>query len=393
MAATLQHTLKTCLNQRWQGNFEIVISDNSTEDNREVYRFCQTVQDERVKYYKTPRDLRLNRSFEYAFLQTRGEYILSIGSDDALLPWTLEVWNQVISLCPEEEVFMWDRGFYAWPGFNGGQQHQFIIPRKYRKGDFCPAYVEPIKYLSWAMEKPTSMYVLPMLYINSGFKRSFMQTLLRDTGRLWDGMCQDIYMGVIVSVIKKRIVRIQYPLTIAGMSSGSVGAMSNLPVTDQTKSLETAGRELKENNVGGFSKSQMEALAPENGTDVTSLYNSILRAVNRGLIPVHYLVDVFDWKTWFMNCYRTLSKADIYFDRKIHQMRFTAMKHGEEFLKWFDKNIYADALEPVIFVEQDKNVKAYEEYDNESGIVADASRYGVQNSYDASLLFEKLSGL
>ena len=392
-AATLQHTLKTCLNQRWQGDFEVVISDNSTEGNQEVYRFCQTLQDNRVKYYRTPRDLRLNRSFEYAFLQTRGEYVLSIGSDDALLPWTLEVWNQVIADCPEEEVFLWDRGFYAWPGFNGGQQHQFSIPGKYRKGAYHTESIEPIQYLSWAMEKPAVMYALPMLYINSGFKRSFMQTLLRDTGRLWDGMCQDIYMGVIVSVIKGRIVKINYPLTIAGMSTGSVGAMSTLPMTDQAKSAVAAGRELKENNVGGFSRSQVETLAPENGSDVTSLYNSILRAVNRGLIPGHYLVDVFDWKTWFMNCYHAMNKADIYFDRKLHQMRFTAMKHGEEFLKWFDENIYAEALTPVVFIEPDKNKKTYQEFDNESGMNVDASRYGVHNSYEASLLFEKLSGL
>lgn len=392
-AGTLQHTLKTCLNQRWKGDFEIVISDNSTEGNNEVYQFCQTLQDKRIKYYKTPRDLRLNRSFEYAFLQTRGEYVLSIGSDDALLPWTLEVWDQVIRDYPEEEIFAWDRGFYAWPGFNGGQQHQFTIPGKYQQGKYNAEYVEPIQFLGWAMEKPNAMYLLPMLYINSGFKRSFMQTLLNDTGRLWDGICQDIYMGVIVSVIKEKIVKIHYPLSIAGMSSGSVGAIANLPVTDQAKGITAAGRELKENNVGGFSKSQIETLMPELGSDVTSLYNSILRAVNRGLIPKHYLSDVFDWKTWFMNSYQVMKKEDIYFDKKIHQMRFAAMKHGEEFLKWFDETIYEEALKPEILPERDKMAKTYREYDNERGITLDASKHGVHNSYDASLLFERLTGL
>lgn len=392
-AGTLQHTLKTCLNQRWQGDYEIVISDNSTEGNNEVYQFCQTLQDKRIKYYKTPRDLRLNHSFEYAFLQTRGEYVLSIGSDDALLPWTLEVWDQVIRDYPEEEIFAWDRGFYAWPGFNGGQQHQFTVPGKYQKGKYNAEYVEPIQFLGWAMEKPNAMYLLPMLYINSGFKRSFMQTLLNDTGRLWDGICQDIYMGVIVSVIKEKIVKIHYPLSIAGMSSGSVGAIANLPVTDQAKGITAAGRELKENNVGGFSKSQIETLMPELGSDVTSLYNSILRAVNRGLIPRHYLSDVFDWKTWFMNSYQVMKKEDIYYDRKIHQMRFAAMKHGEEFLKWFDETIYEEALKPEILPERDKMAKTYREYDNERGITLDASKHGVHNSYDASLLFERLTKL
>lgn len=392
-ASTLRHTLKTCLNQRWQGEFEIVISDNSEEGNTEVYHFCQTLQNERIKYYRTPRDLRLNRSFEYAFLQTRGEYVLSIGSDDALLPWTLEVWDQVLQEYPDDEVFLWDRGFYAWPGFNGGQQHQFSIPGKYQKGKYNADYVEPIQYLGWAMEMPSAMYLLPMLYINSGFKRSFMFTLLKDTGRLWDGICQDIYMGVIVSVIKERVVKINYPLSIAGMSSSSVGAMSTLPVTDQARSESVIGRELKENNVGSFSRSQLETLVPENGSDVTSLYNSILRAVSRGLIPGHYLVDVFDWKKWFMNIYHGMNKADAYFDKKLQQMRFAAMKQGEEFLKWFDENILAEALEPVVFVQPERNARTYQEYDNDKGITVDASRYGVSNSFDASLLFENITQL
>lgn len=392
-AGTLQHTLKTCLNQRWKGDFEIVISDNSTEGNNEVCQFCQTLQDKRIKYYKTPRDLRLNRSFEYAFLQTRGEYVLSVGSDDALLPWTLEVWDQVIRDYPEEEIFAWDRGFYAWPGFNGGQQHQFTVPGKYKRGKYHAEYVEPIQYLSWAMDSSGMMYLLPMLYINSGFRRSFMQTLLNDTGRLWDGICQDIYMGVIVSVIKEKIVKIHYPLSIAGMSNGSVGAIANLPVTDQAKGITAAGRELKENNVGGFSKSQIETLMPELGSDVTSLYNSILRAVSRGLIPRHYLSDVFDWKKWFMNSYQVMNKEDIYFDKKIHQMRFAAMKHGEEFLNWFDETIYGEALKPEILPERDKTIKTYQEYDNERGMTLDASKYGVYNSYEASLLFERMTGL
>lgn len=330
--------------------------------------------------------------FQYLH-ETRGEYVFSIGSDDALLPWTLEVWDQVIRDYPEEEIFLWDRGFYAWPGFNRGQQHQFTVPGKYQKGKYNAEYVEPIQYLSWAMDNPGLMYLLPTLYINSGFKRSFMQTLLNDTGRLWDGICQDIYMGVIVSVIKEKIVRIHYPLSIAGMSSGSVGALANLPTTDQAKSMTVMGRELKENNVGGFSKSQIETLIPELGSDVTSLYNSILRAVNRGLIPKHYLSDVFDWKTWFLNSYKVMNKGDIYFDKKIHQMRFAAMKHGEEFLKWFDETIFEDALEPAIIRELDITTKTYREYNNESGMTLDASKYGVQNSYEASLLFERMTGL
>lgn len=63
-----------------------------------------------------------------------------------------------------------------------------------------------------------------MLYINSGFKRSYMKTLLEKTGRLWDGICQDIYMSIVNILINDHILNIRYPLTIAGMTGRSIGA-------------------------------------------------------------------------------------------------------------------------------------------------------------------------
>lgn len=94
-----------------------------------------------------------------------------------------------------------------------------------------------------------------------------------------------------------------------------------------------------------------------------------------------------------MNSYKVMNKEDIYFDKKIHQMRFAAMKHGEEFLKWFDETIYEEALKPEILPERDKTIKTYREYNDERGMMLDASKYGVHNSYEASLLFEKMTGL
>lgn len=60
------------------------------------------------------------------------------------------------------------------------------------------------------------------------------------------------------------------------------------------------------------------------------------------------------------------------------------MKHGEEFLEWFDEMIYEEML-----AECDKTIKTYQEYDNERGMTLDASKYGMHNSYEASLPFKK----
>lgn len=388
--STLQHTLRTCLNQRYQGDFEIVISDNSVAGSTEVYEFCRTIKDKRVRYCRTPRELPLTKSFEYAFLQARGEYIFSLGADDAMLPWTLEVWDKVIREYPEEEIFLWDRGFYAWPGFNGGQQHQFNIPRRYKKDDIKCGRQKAMQYLALALEEPRNMYLLPMLYINSGFRRSFMRKLLAETARMWDGGSQDLYMGVMVSALEKEIVKIDYPLTIAGMSPASVGVLSNKAIKDKADEQSLLQHIKWERSLAVYSRSETECLVPSVGQDVLGFYSAVLRVVERGMIPRHYLEDVFDWKRWYLNGCLIMDRRDIYYDVKIRKIQCAAKMCGREFGDWVEENICKRVYIPMLPVEETEETRTYQEENTEYGRVLDASRYGVKNVYDASLLMEEL---
>lgn len=396
---SLRYTIKTCLELDYpKEDYEIVVSDNSTNNNAEVYNLCQELQDARIKYYRTPRDLHLPKSFEYAFLQTRGEFILSIGSDDAVLPWALKVLDEVRSSYPDEEVIQWERGFYAWPGFNGGQQNQFVIPREYKQGEYGVFYRQGRDYMVEIFRNPNSMYALPVLYINSGFKRSYMNTLLEKTGRLWDGICQDIYIGVVNIIINSQILNLRYPLTIAGMTNTSVGATCVKANTDELQAKELNDDVRKTGNVGGFSMSMTERLMPELRSDVSSLYNSLLRAVARGILPEETMWQKLDWKKMFENCIYRLDMQDVEYDKLIHYARYTAFWHGEEFLQWFDETLYSGVMSPRMIdrhqLEQNKKKKTYQEGPTaEGGIVVDASRYSVTNSYEAAQLFCKLSNL
>lgn len=396
-ASTLRYTLMSCLNQRYQGDYEIVLSDNSTPGNTEVYQLYKELNDPRIKYYRTPREYNLSRSFEFAFLHARGEFLLSLGSDDALLPWTLEALDELRKSYPDEDVIQWERGFYAWPGFNGGQQHQFVIPRNYQKGCFSPEYLSRQFYFGSIFSNSDQMYLLPNLYLNSGCRRDYLKSILAKTGRLFDGICQDIYMGVVNAAINDKILNIRYPLTIAGMSGGSMGAKANMIY--ELKEEESAFlNDLKKTaNIGAYSASPYERLMPEVTTDKSSLYNCILRMIARGVIAESDL-EYFDFRGWFLDVFRQMDIRDPLFDKKVHYFRYTASLHGEEFLKWFDETIYQKAFIPRE-IDEDKlagirQKKCYKEgTDSYGGQTLDASKYGVYNVYEASLLFEKISGL
>ncbi len=397
-AATLRYTVMTCLEQSYKGDYEIIISDNSTNNNSEVYNLCQELNDHKIVYLKTPRDLHLPKSFEFAYLHTKGEYVLALGSDDGLLPWALEILDAVTNTYPNEKIIQWERGFYAWPGFNGGQEHQLVVPGEYEKGMLGLFYRTRDAYLKGVIEQPTNMYLLPMLYINSCFKRTHLDELIKRTGRLWDGVCQDIYMGVTTASMYPKILNMRYPLSIAGMSSGSVGANANRGVVTNGEFDKIMAERKLESNVGGFCRSYFEKYIPDTGTDTYSLYSCLLRMIMVGTLTEEYIYETFDWNQIYMRLFGEFDIRDVAFDRKIHEMRYAASKHGEAFLEWFDNSIYEPALEPVLF-DEDKGKtrikdKVYTEGPLEGGgCTLDASKYGVSNIYEAVHLFSEITKL
>lgn len=391
-AYTLKETVKTCLNQDYDGKYEIILSDNSTDNNTQVYELYKSLGDDRVKYYKTPRNLHLPKSFEYACLMAQGEYILAMGSDDGLLPWTLKVLDEVIEKHPDESIIQWQRGFYAWPGFNKNQQNEFKIPVSYKK-EYTISYMSKEDYFANVLTDSSKMYMLPMLYINSCFKRDYYKVLLDRTGRLWDGTCQDIYMGLVNIAINDRILNIDYPLSIAGMSESSIGAQANRPkLTDE--GYENDAREIiLDGNVGGYALSYYERLVPPIGTDTWSFYTSLLRLVSIGVWSQEYLDVLFDWKNIFVRLLAEININDVVYDRKIAEMTFSAYLHGEDFFNWYEENLL-----PVIEKRQDLPDKVTEEKEHSyeigkdatGGITLDASCYDVHNIWEAACLFEKI---
>ena len=395
---SLQYTMMTCLNQKYLGSYEIVVSDNSTNGNIEVYEFCKSLNNPIVRYYRTPRDLHLPKSFEFAYLKARGKFIFSIGADDGLLPWSLETINHVLRNNSNEEIIQWERGFYAWPNFNGGQQNELIIPRTYRKGQVDSVRIRPKDYLFEAINDASHLYTLPMMYINSGFRRSYLKTLLKKTGYLLNGICQDIYLGVVNSLLYQDILLILYPITIAGMTSSSEGYRSSRVAENiQTKNTYVDVQR-KSANIGGFSLSKTERLLPEIGTDVSSLYNCLLRAVTIGLITLDEIKDKIGMEKLFHTLLCSLRTDDVYFDRKIHYFRYIASKYGKEFLNWFDQTIYCKVMEPQKLNQANKanqaDAKTYiEGFQSNGALILDASKFGVTNIAEAASLYEKLLNL
>ena len=398
-AETLRYTLMTCLNQRWKGKYEVLVSDNSTQGNENVHNLCMELmkRNKNIKYIRTPRTLAIAKSFEYAILKTRGEFIIPIGADDGLLPWSLNVLDEVLDRC-KDEVIMWNRGQYQWPDYGAGISDRLTFPCAAVKGKYNIYYKEGLSYIASILQQPLLMYGLPLLYINSGFRRSYMKTLLNKTGRMWDGPCQDIFMGVVNSAINKKIPMVDYPITMAGMAHCSTGA-AYTRLLDTLEKVNKKGKNgaVGENSyIGGWCSSPIERLVPRFTSDIGLCYNCLIRVVAKKILPLEMVEQNFNMKKWYVNLYRLMHKEEYIYERQVVEMDYAARQNGNFFYKWFKE----DGLWKELVLKKGKkdeepisdNEKRYSTQVYKDGMVeVDASQYGVKNIFHAALLAEKIS--
>ena len=383
---TFQYTLKTCLDQRYTGSYEIVVSDNSTQGNNCVKKFIETIDDPRVKYYRTPRDLPLTKSFEFAFLMAKGNFIFSIGADDGVLPWALDVLAECLKTFPDDDILLWERGFYAWPGFNGGQQNQFTVLLDTHE----PIVVDRVEsdvFLRSLAEEINYMYSLPLLYINSGFRKRYLNTLLKKTGRLWNGINQDISTGIINILINKTVLKISLALTIAGMSGSSIGSTSNKHPIFRFEGVHSTL------NLTNYSLPERILFSLDG--ESTCIYYGSLKAMSYGIASDEVIEHLIMYKSHLFDRVTELSKGNEYYDEYI--MLFDQASKKLNCQSVFNA-LYENLFSSIEIIKKEDDIvnacfnRLYMIGFNNGSLTLDASDFNVYNIQEAVELYEKITG-
>ncbi len=396
-AYTLQYTLQTCLEQRGMSDdeYEIIISDNSDRGNNDILNLVQKLNDRRIRYFRTPRNLHLTRSFEYAFSKARGEFIIPIGSDDAILPWGLETLKRCISLYPDDDIFAWKRGFFQWSDSKSSSQAgRFVIPDYYKKNVYrihesnCKSELKQI-----IDSDAVGLYGLPMLYINSGFRRRYLTKILTKTGRVLNGYSQDIFMGILSLLINDRYINIDYPITIAGMSDGSLGAKSLIEKVDNQALAENYKSLVDYASFGVPVAGRMKFAF--NNTDTALFWSQLLYFLEdrSQRETLQQLLDNHDWIKTLKAISSKLSVVDLDYYMSLTMLRFGAFSLGKDIGDKFDKEIFVPEFENVYQVTENKAPDNYFTGFGDPGLALDARKFNVSNVYEASKLFENIANL
>lgn len=398
---TLHSTLQTCLYQSFKGNYEIIVSDNwdiEWEGETPIYKICKSFHDDRIKYFRVPRNLFLTKNFEYAFLKATGEFLISMGADDGILPWALKELDEALAKYPDKLIFTWRELFYKWPDVE--EKYSKYTDRYQLKGylDFQEGRQDIMTYpamnmfLGCCFEDPGYMCYLPQLYHNSGIRREYLSILYKKTGVLWAGVSQDICMGVTIGNIEEELSFLNAPYTLNGLSNESVGCQGSVGnIKYWEKSLE---KKLKSTfsqgvRIQGF----IERFCPVGiGKFISSLYACIMYGNAIGSISDEITRQI-DWKHIYLKIFNELDRWDSLYDKKLHRVRYAISLLGKEMEEWFDKNYYENALRPCLIQEleiEESSDNGDNRYIEINGKVNVVKADDISDIYKAVLLLEKV---
>jgi glycosyltransferase involved in cell wall biosynthesis len=225
-AEYLQHSIRTCMENK-NPNVEILVLNNaSTDDTDAVLR---GIADPRVRYFRSETRLSMRDNFEKGIELSRGEVICFIGDDDGVLPNAVD---SVISIFDKYQVGAVSaaRAHYFWPDLSASRKNTALLPRGHGLM-ILDSRCELRKVLV-----DNNYYRLPCIY--HGFvKRDIVDRIKRRQGRFFLSSQVDVYSSIAIAMEGIKYCYSNSPLVINGGSSRSNGASHSGAGTEHEKKL------------------------------------------------------------------------------------------------------------------------------------------------------------
>ena len=233
--ATFGWALESALQQDFD-DYEIVIVDNNSQDS--TPQIIAAHDDPRVRVFRNAETLPMPENFERAWGFARGEYVLYLCDDDALLPSTLSRLSQVVKE-RSPDLTSWEYAFYYHPDWHTPAERNIlrIVPNS---GDVIDETSDDLRKRVYGFREPKWA---PRMQ-NCCVRREKFEEIRQHYGRLFLGPCPDYSFLAFTLDTLDTITVIRRPLQVAGRSSGSVGAIQATTLGDEAERfLEESGGE------------------------------------------------------------------------------------------------------------------------------------------------------
>lgn len=205
-------------------DWEIVVSDNASDDDIEGY--VASLGDERIRYLRQPQAVPVTENWNAALAASRGDYVLMLGDDDAVLPNYLSRIRRLIDDFAEPDVLYTSAFLYAYPGAMPDEPRGYLQPYGYApffRGAEAPFVLDSDEARRLVRDAMS-------FRVRYGFNMQFAAVSrkrieqLTDGGEFFRSPFPDYYAMNLLFLRAPRIVVEPRPLVVIGVTPKSYGA-------------------------------------------------------------------------------------------------------------------------------------------------------------------------
>jgi len=213
-ARTLVSTLATAV-AATSTDLEIIVSDNVSGDD--TCAVVNAVSDPRVRYVNPGSRQSMCGNYEFALAAARGDYVIIIGDDDAVIPATLDALLLRLAGLAEPLIHMWPLHVYDWPSSGRPASVAHLAP-------VIPASELDLKAKARDVVRKGGWkyYELPSPY-HAAIPRAFLDGIRTRTGRVFHSTQPDVFTAMALPAFADRAINIGDAVTLNGRSAKSNG--------------------------------------------------------------------------------------------------------------------------------------------------------------------------
>ncbi|WP_106830937.1 glycosyltransferase family 2 protein [Parabacteroides pacaensis] len=370
-AEYLYWTLKTCMLQDYP-NFEVIVSDDCSEDNSVEVVEKLARQDSRIKLFAHKQHLGMRENFEFALRQVQPGYVMALGGDDGLLPSCIQKMYEIIKETGTQ-LLTWPHARFSYENEHSVGHNLVAFKRTKNSGYRKMKSSDFLKRLA-----KTFIYQIdecPMMYIKGIVSTELIDRVKSRTGDGYFYYCPtpDGFSGVVLAGEVEEYIYANESLSIGGSTTKSQG--QNYRRTDAKSRAESV--QFFEDNARKTMHAQL-ASQPYSPLET--------------LMSADYLLTASDLPGWPGKCFE-ISFENLLIQsfkhiqnsfyhnevlvRELNILKAIAKQHG--LLDLFER-LYKSTYKKVATY---PNVYGYV---HTHSIRFDGSELGIQNIYDASFV-------
>ncbi len=206
-ADTLLFAIKTALNQK-SSDYEVIVSDNFSQDNTK--KVVESFNDPRLVYVNSGKRLSMCDNYEFGLDHAKGEYVIFIGDDDAIMPGAIDALARTIKSNPGL-VYSWPMPLYIWP------KDERKASVHYVSANTRPFKTDLKKLAKRFIAVMRESGQLPSVY-HGAVAKSVIDKIRKQAGRVFCSTQPDVFTSFAIPVFCDTALNVGYAVTVSGRS-------------------------------------------------------------------------------------------------------------------------------------------------------------------------------